>query len=249
MAIITISNTGGNFNATGTWVGGVVPVAGDSVVATATSGQLTVNVASGGVGLLSFNMTNYTNVLTMNSTLTIAGALTLVAGMGTIAGTGAIICNTTATLTSGGKVIPALTLSGTSQTYTLADQLSATTLRLSGVTAQTFAGAFNIIAGTVSNTTAGCTYNFKDGQTLTVNTALNMNTGTSASHNVFSSSHPTNTTALILTQGATQDNSFLDGTRVNSSGGKTIASYKGVLTTTTNWGLLPINLQPRSSIA
>ena len=42
----TISNAGGNYNATTTWVEGVVPNSGDDVVATATSGQLTVNVSS-----------------------------------------------------------------------------------------------------------------------------------------------------------------------------------------------------------
>ncbi len=504
----TIANGGGNFNATGTWVEGAVPVAGDAVVATATSGNLTVNVASGGVGLLSFDMTGYTGILTMTSTLTISGTLKLVAGMGTISGTGAIICNTTATLTSGGKVIPALTLGGTSQTYTLGDnfqvgvfsnassttssilaggkvlsvsgnctinraitpsgagcdivynapvsttqtinitfaislanqtinaagtvsinsyviaggtltytagtisgvallnivgtctvntsgmtwgavtytgtsqtytltsdlnatglvtmgsatlpiyngyqintsgglsvtgtgthagttkvvvtggnvsclstprilrldltldntnagsitlgantyystgtiqyiagtgtfvttggvfnivgtctlntsgttfnnlafsgtsqtytllsQLNVTTLTLAGVTAQTFAGAYNIVVGTITSTTTGCTYNFKDGQTLTIQTALNMNAGTSASHNIFSSSHGTNTTSIVLTQGASQDNSFLDGTRIDSSLGKTICTYKGTLTTTTNWRLLPTDVQ------
>src|ERR1035438_6268468 len=102
MATRTIANGGGNFSATGTWVEAAVPVAGDAVVATGTSGQLTVDVASGGVGLLSFIMTGYTNTLTMNATLTVAGTVTFVSGM-TIAGTSDLICNTTATLTSGGK--------------------------------------------------------------------------------------------------------------------------------------------------
>lgn len=119
----TISVAGGNFNATGTWDEGIVPVAGDAVVARGdgTSGNLTVNVASGGVGLLSFDMTGWTGILTMNNSITVSGTVTLVSGMGTIAGTGQFICNTSATLTSGGKIIPALNLGGTAQTYTLGD--------------------------------------------------------------------------------------------------------------------------------
>lgn len=111
MATRTISNAGGNFNATGTWVEGVVPVAGDAVVATATSGQLTINVASGGVGLLSFILTGYISTVTWNSTLTVAGNVTLA---GTMAGTaGTLIINAAATLVSNAVVLTCkLTLSG-----------------------------------------------------------------------------------------------------------------------------------------
>ena len=90
MATRTISNTGGNFNSTGAWVEGIVPTNADAIVATGTSGQLTVNVAS---VCQSINLTGYTNTLTMNSTLTIGllngsdlGGLILSTGM-TLAGT------------------------------------------------------------------------------------------------------------------------------------------------------------------
>lgn len=68
MAVITISNTGGNWNSTGTWVGGVIPTTSDSIAATATSGQLTVNV---NVSILSFDLSLYTSTLTINSTITL----------------------------------------------------------------------------------------------------------------------------------------------------------------------------------
>jgi hypothetical protein len=174
MAIRTISNAGGNFNDTGTWVEGIVPVAGDDVVATATSGNLTVNVASGGVGLLSFNMTSYTGLLTMDNTLTISGNMTLVATMN-IAGSSNIICNATATLTSGGKVLPGLSLAGTARTYTLADNFqvgafintaSTTSVTLNGNTlsvsgnmtiSRTFAGTTNIVYNTSTTQTINIT--------------------------------------------------------------------------------------------
>ena len=46
MAVRTIAAGGGNWNATATWVEGIVPMLGDTVFAAVTSGQLTVNVAS-----------------------------------------------------------------------------------------------------------------------------------------------------------------------------------------------------------
>jgi len=51
MAVITVSNTGGNYNATGTWVGGVIPLTTDTIAFTATSGNLTINVASTCAGI------------------------------------------------------------------------------------------------------------------------------------------------------------------------------------------------------
>ncbi len=68
MAVITISNTGGNWNSTGTWVGGVVPTAADSILATATSGQLTVNVNA---SILFMDLSLYTSTLTINSSITL----------------------------------------------------------------------------------------------------------------------------------------------------------------------------------
>ena len=69
MAVITISNTGGNWNATATWVGGVGPTAGDSIISTATSGPLTVTVNASINGV---NFTNYTNTFTINAGVTLS---------------------------------------------------------------------------------------------------------------------------------------------------------------------------------
>jgi hypothetical protein len=118
MATRTIANGGGNWNATGTWVEAAVPVAGDAVVATGTSGQLTVNVASACATLI---LTGYTNTMTFNAVLTVTSTVTFVAGM-TIAGTsGELKCTGAATLTSGGKTLTCgLRLAGAG-TRTLAD--------------------------------------------------------------------------------------------------------------------------------
>ncbi len=87
MATRTIANGGGNWSATGTWVEGIVPVDGDDVVATGTSGQLTVDTASAATSL---DFTNYTNTLTLNATATIHGGVKFVAAM-SIAGTSTLI--------------------------------------------------------------------------------------------------------------------------------------------------------------
>jgi hypothetical protein len=110
MAIRTISNTGGSYNSTSTWVEAIVPNSSDDVVATATSGQLTVNVAS---AARSFDFTNYTNTLTVNAIWTVSGVATqvFVSGM-TISGTSNIaITGTGASITSNGKTIPNLSIS------------------------------------------------------------------------------------------------------------------------------------------
>ena len=153
MAIRTISNTGGNWDSIGTWVEGVVPTNADDVVATATSGQLTVNVSS---ACKSIDFTNYTNTLTMASTLTVSGNVTLVSGM-TISGSGTLSINATSTLTSNGKVwTGGLTFAGASLTYTLADNwTSLGTVSFSATGTPLLNGNTLYCSSSISSTTAG----------------------------------------------------------------------------------------------
>ena len=155
MATRTIANGGGNWNSTSTWTQGVVPVAGDAVVATATSGQLTVNVSS---ACASIDLTNYTNTLTMTASLSVTSTVTFVAGMNNIGGTAALICTGTATLTSGGKAVPALTLQG-AITYTFADDWTVTGVTTVGTSAN------NI---TLNGSNLKCNGNFVVGTTGSV---------------------------------------------------------------------------------
>lgn len=121
MATRTIADGGGNYNSTGTWVEGAVPTSADDVVATATSGALTVTAAAAAKTLV---LTGYTNTLTINSgfTLTVSGSVTLASGM-TYAGAGTLAVAATATLTANGIAVSGgLTLgTTTSMTMTLAD--------------------------------------------------------------------------------------------------------------------------------
>ena len=137
MATITISNTGGNWNATGTWVGGVLPVAADTVVATATSGPVNVTVAAV-ISILDLSL--YTNTLTLTSSLTVGGTLTganiltLSASMTIVSPTSAGIllitggANTNNNIRSNGCVIPyfAHAVVVTNRTATLLDNFTIT---------------------------------------------------------------------------------------------------------------------------
>lgn len=160
MAIRTISNTGGNYNATASWVEGIVPTSADDVVATATSGQLTVNVAS---AASTFNFTNYTNTLTMNALWTVSGTgtSTFVAAM-TISGSSNIsLTGAGSTIVTNGKLIPNLSISGNK---TLSDTLNVTNIVFSAGSILTgnsincsgsFNSSINALSGTTTITLSG----------------------------------------------------------------------------------------------
>lgn len=161
MATRTISNTGGNYNATGTWVEGAVPTSADDVVATATSGQLTVNVAS---AARSFNFTNYTNTLTMNNTWTVSGASvtnTFVSAMTITGSSNIVISGNSTTLVTNGEQIPNLNITGTP--ITLGDNLNVTNLTNGSIQVNgngnsinlsgNLSGSFNILTSGTSSLT------------------------------------------------------------------------------------------------
>ena len=152
MATRTVSDAGGNYNVGTTWVGGVVPSTTDTIEFTATSGNLTVNVAS---TISAIDFTNCVSTLTMTASLTVNGNVTLANTM-TIAGSSSLIINaTTSTLTSNGKVWPNdLFIRGTSSTHTLADNWVVNGSLSIGIAAQTIViNGFSISVG-VDFTTA-----------------------------------------------------------------------------------------------
>lgn len=118
-AVRTISNAGGNYNSTATWVEGVVPTSADTVVATSTSGPLVINVASSAKVL---NLLDYVNTITFNFNLTVSGDVTLDTGV-TTTGSGGLIVNSSASLTSNGRALGVnLSFTATTATYTLLDE-------------------------------------------------------------------------------------------------------------------------------
>lgn len=101
MATITVSNAGGNWNATGTWVGGVIPLSTDNVIFTSTSGNLTINVTS---NIVDFDLTNYLGTITFTAPLIVIGNLNLGTGGYTQAGATGIDKAGTGSITSNGVV-------------------------------------------------------------------------------------------------------------------------------------------------
>ena len=131
----TISNAGGNWDSTGTWVEAAVPTSADDVVATGTSGNVTINVAA---SARSVDLTGYVGNLTHNSAITLsigdatAGtgniALKFVAGMtytlGSVTTSAINFISTSATqqtITTGGKTLGNWTINGAGSSYLLSD--------------------------------------------------------------------------------------------------------------------------------
>lgn len=130
MATRTVAAGGGNFNAGGTWVGGVAPVNGDDIIANASSGNLTVTATT--PNLLGANFTGYTGTLALgsnnmlfnvtagNGTLTISPSMTITR---TVGSNGTFRIQQSTTIVSNGKDIPFST--NGSPTITLSGDLTA----------------------------------------------------------------------------------------------------------------------------
>ena len=129
MATRVISATGGNWNSTATWVGGVIPTTADDILGDATSGNLTMNVT----GTIQFaNFSAYTGTLTINSgfELRIQGTTTTETSFNTgmtISGAGFIL-HGNGRLRSNGLTIPNLALAFSNTTTTLMDNISVSNL-------------------------------------------------------------------------------------------------------------------------
>jgi hypothetical protein len=152
----TISVAGGNWNATGTWVGGVVPIAGDDIIGDATSGNLTINVAT--ANMLFFNLSNYLGTLTLNQAMNINGGVgntttfspTMSFATATsYSDTNGICFNNTSTahsIRTNGKKLPwvASLKGGGANSLTLLDNLNCETLSIG------YGNANTVIGGTFS---------------------------------------------------------------------------------------------------
>lgn len=136
MATRTISDAGGNWNSVDAWVEGAEPTASDDVVATATSGNVTLTASA---TCKSAVFTGYVGTLTHPAgvTWTIAGNLTLVSGMtySPEDATAIITFSAAATLTSAGKTLG--TVTATSTTFTTSGNTACTNFTRTGTAAKT----------------------------------------------------------------------------------------------------------------
>jgi len=130
MATRTISNAGGNWNSTGAWTEGAVPVEGDDIVATGTSGNLAINVYTAKVK--SFNLTGYVGTLSGSSLLYVGptSGTTICLFAGTINWTGILkfgpSIGATINFTSGGKTLTNITYTTLSGSISQQDALTLT---------------------------------------------------------------------------------------------------------------------------
>jgi hypothetical protein len=134
--------TDNNWGTATNWSLGTVPTAADGHDTTfdVTSPNCTVNTSARVCNRLTF--VGYTNTITMTNAITVSGNITLGAGMN-IAGASGLTVNAAATLTSNGKTWPnAFTTSGTSLTWTFADNWTfGGLLSASGSTLATYNGS------------------------------------------------------------------------------------------------------------
>lgn len=211
MATRTISNTGGNYNATATWVEGIVPTSADDVISTATSGQLTVNVAS---AARSIDFTTYTNTLTLNTSLTLNTA------------------GLTHTFGSGMSFAPAIPTSSTirisfDQTATIVQNTTARIpgLRFSGTGAKTL------------STNVYCTHFYtNDSQVITLNGNILYTNGNVGTYTLVGTNTLVGTTKIVLDGTGIISHTFNNEVEINTTGTYS-TNYSGLVLGALNSGL------------
>lgn len=179
MATRTVSAAGGTFTTGATWVGGVAPVAGDDIVANATSGNLTIGANT--VSLIGANFTGYTGTLALgafNLIIGNTGGSLIFSPTMTITAAGGFIRvgsnGTSTTLTSNGLIDIPINFFNANATVTLTDTL--TTSRISSTIGVIITGSNDIVfTGTTQPTSMvgltmrnPCKFIFRPSGTLTM---------------------------------------------------------------------------------
>lgn len=223
----------------------------NSAVTVTTNGTLfLVMDAASGAGSIANTAVISRLPLTIN-----AGANTITLGATFTIGTGAILTRTsgnisagtsTATISNGASVTISnmifwnLTSNGgitvTQNTLNTINNI----LTLSANS--TFTGTAGWTCVSLVMTSAGAaTITLQNGVTYTTTTSAQLTGGTNIARYTMTSNSPTVRAIWTLNNGATQILSYVDGTRIDSSGGQTIYTFQGVRTDTINWNPL---LQP-----
>jgi hypothetical protein len=228
----------------GTWtISNTTTVNTNNVYYTGTTGGVTGAQTLAGSTTLNFNGTGtWTNTtIQCNLTFTAGSVMTL----------SATVAYNTGTMTINETIIASsTTLTITTANTTITNNVSGTTFSAitlgmaGGSTTHTFNGTFGITIGTLTMTTATAsnsvtlTLNLLFGNTYVVTTnfttTLTGNTPQSNRHRIISSSGG-NRVIFTLSQGAAQSLDRCNATDVDSSGGKTIESFKTTLSNTLNW--------------
>ena len=117
------------------------------------------------------------------------------------------------------------------------------TLSLAG--SATFAGTDGWTCGTLSLTAAGAfTITLQNSITYTTTTSVILTGGTNAARYTMTSNSGTVRAIWTLNNGASQSLTYVNGTRIDSSGGQLVYTFGGTISTTPvgsetlNWALL-----------
>jgi hypothetical protein len=237
-----ISGTGTiRFTGTGNWGGAAAGIVNNVIIDTAGAVTLTINITWGSAGRTftvtagTLNMGATTLTVSAGTTVTINPAVTLNAGTSTVSvGGGALtIFNTNS------KNLFNVTVSANGN-ISIGSLLSVTgTLRLLG--AATFTGISGWTCATLVSAATGAFFiTLQEGITYTTTAAVSITGGVAAvgSRPTMTSSSGVNRAIWTLNQGAAQSMIYVNGTRIDSSGGQPIYSF-GVapadISTTINW--------------
>ena len=130
-----------------------------------------------------------------------------------------------------------VTVTGGTHTITLNGTMTVATLALPTGANVTFGGSGGFSAGTISFTPSGSTYTLTlhAGSTYTVTTTLSITPANAATSYTITSDSGSVQAIFNLGPSAATTLAFVNATRIDSSGGPAIYSYKGTLTSCKNW--------------
>ncbi len=210
-------------------VAGNVTLNSSTVVLSGTS-----KIIMNGTG--SITMAGGSSVITIPFEINTSGTITLdTVNLVSIApSTGAFVITSVGSLVTTGSTYNIG--GGATITINVANIVFATIL-VSNVGGCIFNGSNGFTCGTFNCLTANNTLTWQASNTYIFTTAMTIS-GTAAQPVVFASSSGVTQSIIKLNVGATQNNDFCSATRIDSSSGQTIYSYRGTLTTATNWRLL-----------
>lgn len=224
-------------------------IAGSSGATVVINGTGTITTGSAGGANTGFRISttiNHSGTTTING-LSLQGGFPFVRTAGSVTITGTVYMqNGTCTMTGfSGITIPNLTISGAGVGCTAIFDFTTISGTLTTGIGPIIQDASGFSVGTLTSSTSGSSANITltASHTYTINTAITINTTTSAGRVGFVSSIPGTKVILTLQQGATQDLSFVNFTDINASLGKTICTYKGTIVTSNNVRLLPTDVQ------
>ncbi len=210
-------------------------VSGTATLVFTSSGTITVGATSGRI--TNNIVIDTASTITLANLMTGNNSITVVSGTLNSTGTVTLLNASTTTLDLNGQSLNNVTTAGSSIIVLNSVARIAGTLTLGGNT--TYQGAYGFDVNNYSDTNAGGTHTFASTVTYRIRNSITI-TATAASKKTFTSSSGSVQAILTLDQGATQDIGFCNATRIDSSQGQTLWTYKGTLTTATNWNLLPV---------